>query len=94
MGPVQLQPYRLSDVLPAGYTYVSNTTQGAGTFNVYRRMDRGVGQWIGATLTITATVNASVECQYGYYLSSRSGPCRGTTSATVTPYPFHKPMLV
>jgi hypothetical protein len=57
---VQLQPYQVSDVLPAGYTYVSNTRRKCGTFN------GSTGAWtIGtltngstATLIITATVNA------------------------------------
>jgi hypothetical protein len=58
---VQPQGTNVTDVLPAGYTFVSNTAK-------YRQHTSGTGVWsIGtlsngasATLTITATVNATV----------------------------------
>jgi hypothetical protein len=58
----QVQPQaNVTDVLPAGYTFVSNTAPSTGTYT------SGTGVWsmgtlsngAGATLTITATVNAT-----------------------------------
>jgi hypothetical protein len=50
-------------------------------------MDRGtLTNGSTATLTITATVNASGSYT-GYYLSSRADPTPGNNSATVTPVP-------
>jgi uncharacterized repeat protein (TIGR01451 family) len=79
------------------HTYVSNTTPSAGTFN------GSTGAWtIGtltngssATLTITATVNASGSYANTATISAaEADPTPGNNGATVTPYPFHKPMLI
>jgi hypothetical protein len=53
--PVQLQPYRLVMYCQDIPMYATS----AGTFNSSTgAWTMGVNQWIGATLTITATVNA------------------------------------
>jgi uncharacterized repeat protein (TIGR01451 family) len=70
-GPRSATGVNVTDVLPAGYTYVSNTAPSTGTFN------SGSGVWsIGnlanggsATLTITATVNATELCQQSRHYS-------------------------
>ena len=80
----------LSDILPPGLTYQSNTTS-TGTYN------SGTGVWsiaslnpgVTATLTITATVTTSGAkintAQLSALDQSDSNPANNSSSATVTP---------
>ena len=87
-GPSAATGVSVNDLLPAGYTHVSNT--GGGAYNV------GTGVWtIGGlangastSITITATVNAT-----GSYVNTatvtgaQTDPTPGNNSATATPVP-------
>ncbi|GEM_PF-1298290 len=90
-GPSSATSVSVTDVLPSGYTYVSNTSPSTGTFN------SGTGVWtIGtmangasATLTITATVNASGSyANTATITTTTTDPIPGNNTSTVTPVPF------
>ncbi|MFV8352048.1 hypothetical protein ACNQHI_03685, partial [Flavobacterium sp. XS2P14] len=89
-GPSSATGVNVTDVLPAGYSYVSNTAPSTGTFN------SGSGVWsIGnlanggsATLTITATVNATGSyANRADIAANEADPTLGNNSATSTPVP-------
>jgi gliding motility-associated-like protein/uncharacterized repeat protein (TIGR01451 family) len=90
-GPSTATGVSVTDVLPAGYTYVSNTTPSAGSFV------SETGKWtIGnlanaasATLNISAKVNASGSYSNSATISTtdQPDPDASDNSATVTPVP-------
>uniref|UniRef100_A0AC34F4F5 DUF11 domain-containing protein n=1 Tax=Panagrolaimus sp. ES5 TaxID=591445 RepID=A0AC34F4F5_9BILA len=80
----------VTDVLPAGYTFVSNTAPTQGSFN------SGTGVWtIGnmistgtASMTITATVNpAGPYANTATIAGAQTDPIPGNNTSTVTPAP-------
>ncbi|MFV8357641.1 beta strand repeat-containing protein, partial [Flavobacterium sp. XS1P32] len=89
-GPSSATGVNVTDVLPAGYTYVSNTAPSTGTFN------SGSGVWsIGnlanggsATLTITATVNATGSyANRADIAANEADPTLGNNTSTSKPIP-------
>ncbi len=91
-GPNVALGVSVTDVLPTGYTYVSNTTPSAGSF------DSSTGIWtIGSvanaaseTLTITAKVNATGNYSNSATVSSPStdpAPGNNTSIVSTTPVP-------
>ncbi|MBC8988471.1 DUF11 domain-containing protein, partial [Pedobacter sp. N36a] len=81
----------VTDVLPAGYTYVRNTTPTVGSFN------SGTGLWtIGnlistgtASMTITATVNArGPYANTATITGTENDPVPANNTSTVTPVPI------
>ncbi|MFV8358352.1 DUF11 domain-containing protein, partial [Flavobacterium sp. XS1P32] len=89
-GPSSATGVNVTDVLPAGYTYVSNTAPSTGTFN------SGSGVWsIGnvanggsATLTVTATVNATGSyANRADITANEADPTLGNNTSTSTPIP-------
>ncbi|MFV8334427.1 Ig-like domain-containing protein, partial [Flavobacterium sp. GSP14] len=90
-GPSTATGVSVTDVLPAGYTYVSNTAPSTGTFN------SGTGVWtIGnlanggsATLTITATVNATGSyANKADIKANEADPTLGNNTSISTPTPI------
>ena len=92
-GPSAAVAVSVTDVLPAGYTYVSNTAPTAGSFA------SGTGIWtIGTmtngtneTITITATVNASGSyANTATITTTTADPTPGNNTSTVTPTPVNQ----
>lgn len=88
-GVVDASGVQLVDLLPAGYTYISSTVS-TGTYNPL------TGVWaigtlangISATLTVTATVNASgLYANTATISGNETDPDPSNNSSTVTPTP-------
>jgi uncharacterized repeat protein (TIGR01451 family) len=80
-GPSNATAVEVTDLLPAGYTYVSNTvTQGAYVSGTGVWTVGAVNNGASATLTITATVLAS-----GSYVNNAQVTAAGETDADSTP---------
>lgn len=95
-GPSTAENVSVTDVLPSGYIYVSNTAPSVGTFN------SGTGVWtIGsmangatASLTITATVlTAGNYANTATITSTTTDPNTANNTSTITPIP-HDPCAI
>jgi hypothetical protein len=78
----------VTDVLPAGYTFVSNTAPSTGTYTSEQAfINRYLINGASATLTITATVNATGSYANTAITANEADPASLNNTSTSTPVP-------